>query len=347
MHKRKPTIYDIAELAGSSASTVSAVLSGQWQKRRIKESTADTIKEIARIHGYKTNLQARGLRQSRSGLVGLIIPDYENRYFSYLAQQFGDNARARNLCPIVGNTLRNAAEEKRIIESLISYNVDFLFIAGADDPDAISQMCHQAGIDHLNLDLPASSGMSIISDNRWGGHMLTSALLDRARLTNGHQNGLAGEELYFIGGVESDHATQQRLLGFQEAISERGLAVDLDHIHLCSYEADEAERTLHGLISALGHVPKLMFVNSISSFEGVLRVLHVQPMTELEDIVVGVFDWDPTARYLHFPVTMMRQNTEAIVDQAFDIFDRIESGTLKVSMEKKWIQVKPELVPAE
>ena len=43
----KTTIYDIARISGASASTVSAVLSGTWKERRIRENTAEAIRKIA------------------------------------------------------------------------------------------------------------------------------------------------------------------------------------------------------------------------------------------------------------------------------------------------------------
>ena len=70
-NKRKFTIYDLADLAGVSASTVSAVLNGNWQQRRIADSTAARVQQLAATHKYSVNRQASGLRKSRSGLIGM------------------------------------------------------------------------------------------------------------------------------------------------------------------------------------------------------------------------------------------------------------------------------------
>ena len=86
-------------LSGSSPSTVSAVLNGTWRKRRIKESTAEAILGLAELHQYTTNLQARGLRSSRSGLVGLMLPVHDNRYFSSMAQTFEAHVRSPRPMP--------------------------------------------------------------------------------------------------------------------------------------------------------------------------------------------------------------------------------------------------------
>jgi LacI family transcriptional regulator, fructose operon transcriptional repressor len=45
--KRKPTIYDLAALAGTSPSTVSAVINGSWQQRRIGAATAERVMQLA------------------------------------------------------------------------------------------------------------------------------------------------------------------------------------------------------------------------------------------------------------------------------------------------------------
>lgn len=135
---RKVTINPhIAALSGASPSTVSAVLNGTWARRRIGEQTVELIQKIAAEAGYSANLQARGLRRARSGLVGMIIPLHDNRFFSSLSQSFDLLARERGLCPVIANTLRKPEEERRIVETLIAYAVDALFIAGATDAELL------------------------------------------------------------------------------------------------------------------------------------------------------------------------------------------------------------------
>ena len=60
---KRTTIYDLAELAGTSASAVSAVLNGNWKKRRISSQLAEKI--MKRDHGLVTNLVV--------GVVGAIV----------------------------------------------------------------------------------------------------------------------------------------------------------------------------------------------------------------------------------------------------------------------------------
>src|SRR5678815_1965207 len=177
---RKSTIYDLARMADVSASTVSAVLSGRWQARRIADDTARRILELASTHAFTVNRQASGLRTNRSGLIGMIIPLHDNRFFSGMAQVFEKLARQRHLYPIVVSTLRDPELELETARTLISYRVECLLIAGATDPDAISDVCRRHGVARVNVDLPGRTAMSIVSGNFWGAQQLPAALIARS-----------------------------------------------------------------------------------------------------------------------------------------------------------------------
>jgi LacI family transcriptional regulator, fructose operon transcriptional repressor len=182
MTNSKSTIYDIADLAGSSAGTVSAVLNGTWQKRRISPATAEQIQQIAAKLKYNVNRQASGLRKSRSGLIAMIIPIHDNRFFSSMSQTFEHYARQRNLHPIVVSTLRDPALEVETVKTLLSYQIEYLLVTGATKPDKVSKICKHYGVSHLNLDLPGTKAPSVVSDNYWGSQKLTEGLLEKAKI---------------------------------------------------------------------------------------------------------------------------------------------------------------------
>ncbi len=94
---KRTTIYDLAELAGTSASAVSAVLNGNWKKRRISAKLAERITKLAEEQGYAVNMQASVLRRERSKIIGMIVPKYDNRYFGSIVEQFEVRARERGL----------------------------------------------------------------------------------------------------------------------------------------------------------------------------------------------------------------------------------------------------------
>ena len=314
---RKATIYDIARLTGTSPSTVSAALSGAWKSRRISEQKVELIRRIAAEQGYSTNMQARGLRQARSGLIGMVIPVHDNRYFASMSQSFEAFARDRGLVPVIASSMRDPVEELRIIETLISYAVDCIFVAGATDPAAITDVCSNANMRHVFVDLPGPGAPSIISDNYLGARMLTQALLDGQR----PRRNPARDRIYFLGGVASDYATARRIEGFRDVLTEAGHPPLPDQIVACGYPPRRAMQEISALCDRLGGLPAGLFVNSLTAFEGVLGHFVHLPPGSFDRTVIGCYDYDPFAAYLQFPVHMVRQDSHRLIEEAYRLLD--------------------------
>lgn len=325
---RKITIYDLAKLSGASASTVSAALSGAWKKRRIKESTAKHIQTLAEENGYKINMQARGLRQAKSGMVGMILPVHDNRFFSSLSQSFEAHARERGLCPVVVSTLRDPKEERRTVEALISYAIDSVFIAGATDPDALSDICAQANLSHIHIDLPGKEAPSVVSNNFRGAQMLTKEIT--ATMTQG-KNPLRNK-VYFLGGDQKDYATSRRIQGFKAILKSQNLTFSDDQIITCGYAPSNAYSEIHKLYERIGGLPSAIFVNSLTAFEGVLGHFLNLPRDAFTHSNIGCYDYDPFASLLHFPIYMIRQNADKLIASGFEILDsgRVDPILVKV-----------------
>lgn len=333
-HGRKATIYDIAKLSGASASTVSAALSEKWKARRISEQTVEAIRRIASEQGYSTNMQARGLRQARSGLIGMIIPLHDNRYFSSMSQSFESFARDRGLVPVIASSMRDGAEERRIIETLISYSVEGIFVAGATDPAAISDLCTASGIRHIFVDLPGPGAPSVISDNYHGACLLAEQIL---RLLAPGIDGARGQP-YFIGGAAGDYATARRIEAFRDVLTAAGRPPAPGQIIACGYSPKRAMEEITALCDRLGGLPAGLFVNSLTAFEGVLGHFVTLPPGGFDGTVIGCYDYDPFAAYLQFPVHMIRQDSHRLIEEAYRLFDDPAPG-LAVR------EVEPALVP--
>ncbi len=330
---RTSTIYDLAELAGTSASTVSAILNGSWQSRRISEETARRVQQLAQEHSFAVNRQASGLRRQRSGLIGMVIPTHEDRFFGALSQAFERLAHARGLCPLVVSTLRDGALEVETVRSLIAFRVEHLIVTGATRPDAISAECRKAGVRHVNVDLPGKKAPSVTSDNRWGAAELTRLLLARSRPPAGAPQ----DAVCFLGGVRKEYATEQRLAGFREALAPHTPVAD-EHIVCCGYDPEAARLAMAALYQRLGGLPRALLFSSGITLQGAIRFLRALPDAELAQCSFGSYDWDPYAECLRFPVHMVRQNVEGLMAEAFRAIDGegLRAGQV--------VQVRPQLV---
>lgn len=314
---KKATIYDLSVLSGASASTVSAVLNGSWRKRRISEETAGKILSLAKAQRYTANLQARGLRSSKSGLVGLLVPVYENRFFSSMAQAFEAEARKRGLSPMVVSGRRDPEAERKTVETLIAYSIDALFIAGVANPDGVHQVCAGAALPHVNLDLPGKLASSVISDNRHGAEILTRAILEHASL----DGALSPDEVVLFGGHD-DHASLERIAGFDLAKNAYfGTVCSSVAVEKTGYSPRMTDIVLENYFMRHGRLPRCFFVNSSINFEGLLRFMGRHDPAVVANIVVGCFDYDPFASFLPFPVYMIKPDISKMLEVGFELLD--------------------------
>ena len=294
----------------------------------------ETIRRIASGQGYSPNLQARGLRQARSGLVGMIIPLHDNRYFSSMSQSFEAEARARGQVPVIASSMRDPREEIRIIETLISYAVESVFIAGAADPEAITRQCRAGGLRHVFVDLPGKGAPSVISDNYQGSASLTRQLLSLMQ----PQGGPARNRLYFLGGVPTDYGSSRRIEAFRDICAAAGQPIAEDQIISCGYSPKRAMQETAALMARLGGLPAGLFINSLTAFEGVLGHFVNLPPQTFDQSVIGCYDYDPFAAYLQFPVHMVRQDSHRLIEQAYQLMD-------KAPQDPVVIEVAPQLIP--
>jgi DNA-binding LacI/PurR family transcriptional regulator len=319
---KRPTIYDLAELVGTSPTAVSSVLNGSWKKRRISQKLADRVLQAAQEHGYTVNIQASVLRRDRSNIVGMILPKYDNRFFGAMAEQFETRAREAGLFPVITCTQRDPALELQAAREMLSYQVDYLICTGATDPDQITDLCRAAGVKTLNLDLPGTKAPSILSDNFTAARDLTRVILDACARDFG-----GSAPLMFIGGRSDDHNTRERRRGFLEAHKERGITVP-DHLMITNgYAPEKARETL----LKMADVPNGIFVNSTITLEGVVFWLRSLAPERAAQIRYGSFDWDPFGALLPQNVGMVRQDVSALLDLTFSTMkDGTEENTMQL-----------------
>lgn len=110
----------------------------------------------------------------------MIVPKYDNRYFGSVAESFEEMARERGLLPIITCTRRRPELEIEAVKAMLSWQVDWVVATGATNPDKITELCQQAGVPTVNLDLPGTIAPSVISDNYAGARALTDKILDNS-----------------------------------------------------------------------------------------------------------------------------------------------------------------------
>jgi DNA-binding LacI/PurR family transcriptional regulator len=97
------TLRDVAERSGVSVTTASRILNGRATGVPIRDETRERVLTAAAALGYKPNLLARGLRGSRSSLIGVIARDISDPFHIEVLQGVNEVARAREFRLFLGH----------------------------------------------------------------------------------------------------------------------------------------------------------------------------------------------------------------------------------------------------
>lgn len=157
---KRASIKDIARIAEVSVATVSYVLN-QKEGSRISEATKKKILEVAQEINYTPNKIAKSLKMSKSKLIGLIVADISNDFYSNIARSIEDEAMKLGYTLLIGSCDENPEKFKKLTELFSEQQVDGMIVAPVvDSDDAIQRLIREeypiVTIDRYlkNIDLP-------------------------------------------------------------------------------------------------------------------------------------------------------------------------------------------------
>lgn len=211
--KKKYTIEDIARELGVSKTTVSRALSG---KGRIGRETVERVQAFVAERGYRPNVIARGLAQSRTYNLGLVIPmeDTDVSFFKECMGGICEKASEYNYDVIMA-----IMKEDRLTQLhrlVANHKVDGIILTRATVESGAVRFLKEQGIPFVVIgpsdDLEV---MSIDNPNREASRELTALLL---------MKGL--RRLSLVGGNSRHYVTQSRKQGFLDAHRDRGFHAD-------------------------------------------------------------------------------------------------------------------------
>lgn len=212
---RRPTIIDVASRAGVSKSTVSLVLQNSPLVRA--ETREDVRRAMAEL-GYVYNRSAAQLRQSNTGLIGLVINDLRNPFFTEFATSVQMALSARGFATVLANTDEDPALQAQVVSAMLEHGVAALILSpayGAVEPtfEAIAR----AGVPTLQVLRRAMPDVARfpfeVPDYAAG-----------SRLAADHLLAAGARRIGFVGGLADREVTVQRMAGYLAALSAAGIA---------------------------------------------------------------------------------------------------------------------------
>ena len=224
-----PTIYQVAERAGVSLSTVSRVLNGKASVNKVlKERVEKAVKEL----NYRPNSVARSLANNRTDSVGVLVPELNAPFFGDLMQAVESTLRAADKHVII-SVGRNCLEtEKDAVEFLISRNCDALIMhaEALSDEYLLELNQSQLPVALVNRQVEGLPEACTSLDNEKGGYLATRHLLE-----------LGHKDIAYISGPTDKCDASLRLEGHKRALSEAGLPINPQLIFNGDYSEEDGK----------------------------------------------------------------------------------------------------------
>ncbi|MFQ4148944.1 LacI family DNA-binding transcriptional regulator [Arthrobacter sp. LAPM80] len=310
-------LTEVARHAGVSLATASRVLNGS--ARKPAAGIAERVQAAATELGYVANAQAQALARSTTGLVGLVVHDIADPYFSAIAhgvQQAALDAHHQVLLAstdIEGDAGSPAGAELAAVNAFISYRTDAIILAASrlldEDPRLIKALSQYVA----NGGRVVTLGASAIADahvvhveNHDGAAALVGALLEQGV-----------DRFVILAGPHERNTARVRVAGFTDRIAAAGGApVAVVHGAFTSKGGHDStveylDSPTAALLSDGGSPLCFLAANDVMAL-GAMTALRSRGLRIPQDVQVAGFDDIPTLRD-HFPgLTTFRLPLEEI-----------------------------------
>jgi LacI family transcriptional regulator len=291
---RPPTIEDVAARAGVSIATVSRVLNG---RKHARPDTRRRVLDAAASLGYRPSAPARALQGHATGMLGLIMTDIAQPFYTELARVVESEARSRGYTIMLANGGADNDREAAYLEALAERRVDGILVASwgitARHVDwlvraplpVVLVSCEAPGVD-----LPA----------------IVAASRDGARDAATHLIGLGHRRLGEVVGPALSAAAADRHAGVLEALVAAGIPASDLAVAVSGGDVATGEAAMTELLARDPRPTAIVCYNDLVAL-GAMRAIRAAGLRLPEDVSVTGFDDVALAALVHPPLTTVAQ----------------------------------------
>ena len=325
-----PSVRDVAERAGVSVGTVSHALN---HPERVADSTLERVRAAIAELGFVRSETARRLRHGGSSLVGVLVHDISNPFFTEAARGIEDRLREDNRVPMLGSTDSDPDRERELMSLLAGLDVRGVIVTPSTS--TLDNLAVLAGrgirivlMDHppISEELPTVSGDDVAG----------------ARAAVAHLVELGHRRIGFVNGPLSVRQSIDRRDGVLAALSEAGLdpAEVLREVEAASggqgYTADAGAVGAAELLRA-DPPPSALFCANDQLAIGAMREIRRRGLAIPDDVAIVGYDDVDIASELITPLTSVHVPMRDIGRAAADLL-------LADGSEVRHVSFAPELV---
>jgi len=333
--KKKTSIHDIARQLKVSATTVSFVLNGKAEEKRISSDLEKRIMKYVRETGYQLNHVAKSLRTGKSKIIGMLVEDISDPFFSSIARVIEGNAYKLGYKIFYSSTENDPEKTKALIKVLRERQVEGYIIApppGIED-DVRGLMNDNLPVVLFDRYFPSLTTTNVVVDNFGGSYSAIQHFIEN------------GCKRIGIVTLESEQTQMRdRLKGYTKAIGEHSLKPCVCKI---SYELkqDKIVPIIYSFLEKNPNLDAVLFATNYLAVSGLEAINQLKWMIPGDIAVIG-FD-DNTHFSLFSPaVTAVAQPVQEISETIIQKLIGSLSGVPKTS-EKTTIVLPTQLIIRE
>ena len=298
---QKVTLKFLSEKCGVSTTIVSKILNNK--EVRVSQEKKDLVLELAKKYNYVPDLVATSLVTKKSKMIGLLLPDISNGFFSEMAKNIEANLSKEGYNLIFCNTNDSYELQEKYANLLLGRGVDaliFCLAVGTNDKTSFIERFKQQNIPLIGFDrINGNEDYSTVAtDNIKGAYDGVDFLIK-----NGHRR------IGCIVGPKSSTSSVNRLNGYKAALKDNGLVYDYNIISYGDYRFDGGYKACLEILK--NDVTAIIAFNDMMAY-GAYKAIYDSGLNVPNDISVVGYDDLIFSQMLSVPLTTIAQNTKEL-----------------------------------
>lgn len=322
-------MHDVARLANVSIATVSAVVNGKGGVSAKREAL---VREAMATLDYHPDLVARSLKMGSTNVIGMVVPDVMNQFYTEAMRGVEDEARASGYLLMLCNSNEDAEHEHHLLGMLFSQRVDGVLLASSDSTAAFDrQIKRRFPIVFIDRVPEGVNERVVTTDNVNAAYEATKHLIS-----------LGHERIAIIAGRLPMSTGHDRVEGFRKAMQEAHLPIREEYFQRGDFSLESGSQCGDALMN-LDTPPTAIFSSNNMMTLGLMRSLANLSVKCPQDVSVVSFDDFDWAANFSPKLTTVAQPAYEIGRQAMQMLFRL----IKTAKEKDLPPEASLILPAE
>ncbi|NUY04246.1 LacI family DNA-binding transcriptional regulator [Paraburkholderia youngii] len=301
------TMKDVARLAEVSLATVSAVLSGSTY---VSPDLTERVRVAVKALGYAPNTVASSLKKGSTKLLGLVVPDITNPFFTEFVHSIQKRAHVHGYSVLLFDSDRDLEQEHAYLRMLRAHLAVGTILCASAPEEAYDKIRSEIGI------MPVVAVDHVVCPNEWDSVALDNVAA--ARLAVQHILEFGHRRVAIISGPQNLLPGRDRLRGFAQAIAAANLPVNPDYVRQGAFGEHDAYTAALELMD-LAEPPSAIFVANNQMLIGTMRALAERRFACPADVSVTAIDDFPWANAFSPALTTVRQPVDAMAEAALNM----------------------------